>query len=231
MKNPEISIVIPIHNEEKILVENSKKISNYMESLKKEFEIILIENGSTDRTLAIAIESSKKDSRLKALSIPSKSLGDALRTGILNATGEILIWYPIDMSISLDYIKESPEIIDSYDIVIGSKEHKDSKVERSFSRKIYSVIYNSLVNLLFNLHISDTQCVKTFRRDSIVPIAEETTSRGIVFEVELLYRARRNKLRIREIPVMVRDLRKDSKINFIDMKRAFMDLISLRQRI
>lgn len=229
--NPEISLVIPVHNEEKIIRENLKKISEYLESLRKEFEIILIENGSTDRTFAIATEISEKDPRVKALSIPQKSLGDALRKGILNANGENLIWYPIDMSVGLGYMPESLDMINDCDIVIGSKEHKNSKVERSSSRKIYSRVYNSLVNLLFNLHISDTQCVKTFNRDSIVEIAKETKSGGIVFEVELLYRAIKNGLKIREIPVNVRDLRPDSKINFRDIIRAFQNLISLRLRL
>lgn len=231
MKNPAISLIIPVHNEEKILQENLKKISNYLNSLGKEFEIILIENGSTDGTFALATGISKKDSRVRAISITQKSLGDALRNGILNAKGEILVWYPIDMSVNLGYIKESLGMIDDYDFVIGSKEHKNSKVDRSLSRKIYSMVYNFLVNLLFNLHISDTQCVKTFKKESIAEIAKETTTGGIVFEVELLYRARKNRLKIKEVPVMVRDVRKDSKIDFMDMEKAFIDLISLRLRI
>lgn len=231
MKNLEISLVIPIHNEEKILLENVKKISNYLESLKKEFEIILIENGSTDRTFTIATEISKKDFRIKAFSIPSKSLGDALRRGILNANGEILVWYPIDMSVDLGYIPESLSIINDCNIVIGSKEHKDSMVRRSYSRKIYSMAYNFLVNLLFNLRISDTQCVKTFNRNSIMEIVKETKSGGIIFEVELLYRVRKNGLKIKEIPVKVRDLRPDSKIKFNDIGKAFWNLISLRLRL
>ncbi len=228
--NPKISLVVPIHNEEKILEKNLKKISNYLSSLGKEFELVLIENGSTDNTFTIAKKIAKKDARVRVLVITQKSLGKALKKGILNAKGEILFWYPIDMSVNLSYIQESLTLAKEYDIVIGSKEHQDSRVNRTLSRKIYSFFYNSLVNILFNLGISDTQCVKTFKKDAIVPLAKVADTQGIVFEVELLYLAKKNKLIIKEIPVKVSDLRKDSKIGFLEIERAFMDLISLRLR-
>jgi len=64
-------------------------------------------------------------------------------------------------------------------------------VERSTTRKRYSLFYNSLVNMLFNLGLSDTQCVKTLRREEILPLIESSKSGGIVFEVELLYLAKK----------------------------------------
>ncbi len=231
MNKPQISIIIPVHNEEKILRENLEKISGYMESLGKKFEIVLIENGSSDSTREIAEAIARRDKRVRALSIPQKDLGGALKRGILNAKGEYLIWYPIDLSVELDYIPESLQEIEDYDIIIGSKTIKGSIDNRPFGRKIYSILYNSLVNLLFNLRISDTQCVKTFSGSSIVPMVEETKSGGIVFEVELLYKARKSRLKIKEIPVRVKDTRLDSKINFGVIRKAFQDLISLRVRI
>lgn len=229
--SPKTSLVIPIHDEEKILSENLYRIIAYMESLGGSFEIVLVENGSRDRTLVLASEYSEKDSRVKTLSIPQKSLGDALRKGFQEAGGEILIWYPIDLAIDPSYIKESLALIKDLDIVIGSKEHKDSKVERSKSRKRYSMFYNSLVNLLFNLDLSDTQCVKTLRKDKILPLLAQTRSGGIVFEVELLYLAKKKGLRLKEAPVTVKDFRPDSKIKYKDIRRAFTDLVYLRLRI
>jgi glycosyltransferase involved in cell wall biosynthesis len=228
---PKISIVMPVHDEEKILIDNLSKIISHMATLGESFEIVLVENGSKDKTLVLATEYAEKDVRVRAFSIPQKSLGDALRKGFQEAQGEILIWYPIDLAIDLSYIKESLEDIKECDIVIGSKEHKDSKVERSASRKKYSMFYNSIVNLLFNLGLSDTQCVKTMRKEKILPLIASAHSGGIVFEVELLYKAKKNGLKIREIPVIVKDFRPDSKIKYSDIGRAFTDLISLRMKV
>jgi glycosyltransferase involved in cell wall biosynthesis len=228
---PKISIVMPVHDEEKILPANLSKIIAHMASLGESFEIVLVENGSKDKTLVLATEYAEKDARVRAFSIPRKSLGDALRKGFQEAQGEILIWYPIDLAIDLSYIKESLEDIKECDIVIGSKEHKDSKVERSSARKKYSMFYNSIVNLLFNLGLSDTQCVKTMRKEKILPIVAAAKSGGIVFEVELLYKAKKNRLKIKETPVIVKDFRPDSKIKYSDIRRAFTDLISLRLKV
>lgn len=229
--NPQISIVMPVHDEEKILVENLSKIISHMETLGESFEIVLVENGSKDRTLILATEYAEKDARVRAFSIPQKSLGDALRRGFQEAQGELLIWYPIDLAIDLSYIKESLDDIKDCDIVIGSKEHKDSKVERSSSRKRYSMFYNSIVNMLFNLGLSDTQCVKTLRREKILPIVAATKSGGIVFEVELLYLAKKRKLKLKEAPVIVKDFRPDSKIKYKDIGKAFTNLLTLRMRV
>jgi len=228
---PKISLVMPVHNEEKILKENLTRIITYMESVGEPFEIVLIENGSIDKTFALATEYSQKDARVRAISTTKKSLGDALKAGFLDARGDILIWYPIDLSVDMSYVKESLELIQKYDIIIGSKDMPGSKDDRSHNRRLYSKFYNSLVNLLFHLSISDTQCVKTIRREAILPVVNETKSGGIVFEVELLYRSKKKGLLIKEIPVIVVDRRSDSKIKYKDIFKAFRDLLWLRMRI
>ena len=228
---PKLSIVMPVHNEEKILTENLAKLISYMDSVGGAFEIVLIENGSIDKTFALATEYSQKDARVRAISTTKKSLGDALKAGFLDARGDILIWYPIDLSVDMSYVKESLELIQKYDIIIGSKDMPGSKDDRSHNRRLYSKFYNSLVNLLFHLSIADTQCVKTIRREAILPVVNETKSGGIVFEVELLFRSKKKGLLIKEIPVIVIDRRSDSKIKYKDILKAFRDLLWLRMRI
>jgi glycosyltransferase involved in cell wall biosynthesis len=223
-----ISVVTPVHNEEAILGENAKKLIAHISSVSQEAELILIDNGSTDATPGIAEGLSRADGRIKALSIPEKDLGAALREGILAASGEYVVWYPIDLSIDFSYIGSSLKEIAGFDMVVGSKEHPESSVVRSKTRKFLSFFYNSFVNLLFNLHISDTQCVKTFRASTIKRIAEQSKSSGIVWEVELIYRAKKAGLRVKEVPVKVCDMRKGSKIRPLDMLKAFYTLVRLR---
>jgi glycosyltransferase involved in cell wall biosynthesis len=226
-----ISLVMPVHNEEKILRENLEKLKAYMMSLNSEFEVVLIENGSTDSTLKIAEEISHSDTRVRVLSIPKKDLGKALKKGILEASGEYILWYPIDLSVDFEYIERSLGEVKNYDIIVGSKEHSESKVMRSLTRRILSLLYNSLANLLFGLGISDTQCVKTFRAEKTKPLAEKTESSGIMWEVELLYLAKKSGLRVKEVLVSVHDTRKASKIKPMDMFKAFMGLLRLRLRV
>jgi len=220
-----------VHNEAAILEENARKLISAASSISPLAELLLIDNGSIDSTLKMAQELSAKEPRIKALSIQQKDLGGALREGVLAASGEYVVWYPIDLSIDFSYFNESLKEIEGVDIIVGSKEHPKSSVVRSKMRKFLSFFYNSFVNLLFNLRISDTQCVKTFRASTVKPIAEESKSSGIVWEVELLYRAKKAHLKMKEVPVIVHDMRKGSKIRPFDMLKAFWNLILLRLRI
>jgi glycosyltransferase involved in cell wall biosynthesis len=226
-----ISVIIPVHNEEKILRENLGKIADHLSSLSLDYELVVIENGSSDNTLGAAEAAAKDNVRVKVLSIPEKDLGLALKKGLLSAKGEYIIWYPIDLSVGFSYIQKSLEDIRDYDIIVGSKVMKGAIDDRPVGRRMYSLFYNFLVNLLFNLHIGDTQCVKTFKRVTTIPIVEKVSSGGIVFEVELLYKSKKSGLRVKEVPVEVRDVRLDSKINFGVIGKAFRDLIRLRTKV
>jgi glycosyltransferase involved in cell wall biosynthesis len=226
-----VSVITPVYNEAAIIEENAKKLIAQAALLAPEAELLLISNGSTDATLEIAKKLSLSDPRIRVLSLSEKNLGAALKAGIRESRGEYIIWYPIDLSIGFEYFKSSLDTIVGCDLVVGSKEHPKSQVTRTAARKFLSLVYNGMVNLLFGLSISDTQCVKTFRASSTKPIAEETKSGGIVWEVELLYRAKKKGLCIREVPVKVFDMRKGSKIRPVDILKAFRNLILLRLRI
>jgi len=228
-----VSIVTPVNNEEKILEKNAAAISRYMKEKfgAGEFEHIIIENGSVDGTLRAAEKISKKNPAVRVLRIPERSLGRGLRTGFQNARGDFVVWYPIDMSIKIDYIRDSIKAIGGYDAVIGSKGHPETRLTRPLMRKISSKVYNTLINLLFGVGFSDTQCVKTFRRKPLQEILPTVKTDDINFEVELLYRARKKGLRMLECPVEIHDTRKGSKIKPLDFLKTALKLILMRLRI
>lgn len=228
---PEVSVVVPVCNEELLLEQNLKELIASLEGLEKSFEVVVVENGSTDNTLEVAKRLASGDKRVRVLSLPKKSLGNALKKGFLEARGEFLVWYPIDLSVDFSYIKSSLEGIEGFDLVVGSKHHPDSKVERPLLRKLCSKLFNLTANALFGLGLSDTQCVKTLRRASSLRAIEKSESGDLVFEVELLHRAKRMGLRIREIPVIVRDLRKESKVDPWLMVKTPLQLLLLRFRL
>jgi hypothetical protein len=149
----------------------------------------------------------------------------------MNAKGDYVIWYPIDLAIDLSYIKNSLSDIKGYDAVIASKDHPKTKLTRPFMRKLSSKVYNLLINLLFNTGFSDTQCVKTLRREPLQKIVPEVKTNDINFEVELLYRMRKHGLKMLEYPVEINDTRKDSKIRPLDFVKTAFRLLLLRLRV
>ncbi|MBM3308862.1 MAG: glycosyltransferase [Candidatus Altiarchaeales archaeon] len=225
-----VSVVTPVNNEEKILEENVRIISKYLDDNGIDFEHILVENGSTDNTLEIARKISARDSRIKVFQIPYRSLGMGLRTGFQNARGDFVVWYPIDMAIKIDYIKDSLRDIKDYDAVIASKDHPKTRLKRPFLRKLSSKIYNLLIRILFGIPFSDTQCVKTFRREPLQKILPEVKTNDINFEVELLYRAQKRGLKMIEYPVEIHDTRK-SKVRPLDFIKTALKLFLLRLRV
>jgi glycosyltransferase involved in cell wall biosynthesis len=220
-----------VHNEARILTKNAATLCRYLEALEVKFEVILVDNGSTDDTLQKARALAGKLQEVKVFSIPFKSLGAALRLGFEKACGAVILWYPMDLAVGLSYIKNTLAEIDSCDVIVGSKAHSDSVVERRLVRRALSRIYNRAVNLLFGLGLSDTQCVKTYKRESILPLLRETQSGRLVFEVELLYRARQKGLAIREYPVVVTLTRIGSRIRPKDIMCTLFDLLKLRLRL
>jgi glycosyltransferase involved in cell wall biosynthesis len=227
-----VSIVTPVNNEENILEKNVGYISKYLEEhVTADFEYILVENGSTDRTFDIAQALSKKDSRVRVYRIPERSLGRGLRVGFESAKGDFVVWYPIDLAIDLSYIKNSLADIGDYDVIVGSKDHPETRLTRPFLRKLFSRVYNLLINLLFRVGFSDTQCVKTFRRGPLQELLPLVKANDINFEVELLYRARKKGLRMLEVPVEIHDTRRDSKIRPLDFIRTALKLFLMRLRV
>lgn len=201
------SLVIPVLNEEQILWQNTETIMLYLNDLLTDYEILLIENGSSDNTERIALKLSRLYSRIHTFSIPEACLGEALRTGVTNARYEKIVYYPIDLSVNLDFIPESIKLLDSSDIVVGSKRLREAQDQRPTTRQVASQCYHRAVRLLFKTDLSDTTCVKAYRRDKAIELMNQVPASSNVFETEVLLEVQRRKLRIVQIPVKVADKR------------------------
>jgi glycosyltransferase involved in cell wall biosynthesis len=208
---PRISIVIPVYNEEAILHAAVVDLRERLAPLGWSYEIVLAENGSRDRTLEIAAELGIKYPEVRSFSFGEPNYGGALRQGIERARGEIVLCDEIDLC-DADFHRRAVALLDGGDIdmVIGSKLIEGAEDDRPWARHAASQLYNGLLRVTLGFKGTDTHGLKAFRRTSLLPIARECLVEKDVFASELVIRAYRAGLRIREIPVRVLEKRRPS---------------------
>lgn len=199
-----LSIVIPAHNEENRLPRTLGEIFSFLEKQSYWSEVIVVENGSTDNTLAIAKDFAQKHPRFVVLHEERNGKGNAVRRGMIEARGEYRFICDADLSMPIeDLPKFLPPAIGDFDIAIGSREAPGSiRYNEPSYRHIGGRAINLAIRSLILPGLNDTQCgFKCFRADVTEELFHKQTLTGWSFDIELLHLARRKKLRIREIPI------------------------------
>ena len=224
----EASLIIPVYNEADILIENTSKIMSYLKETLTDFEVLLVENGSRDETGRYAEMLSNLFSNLRVLKLAEPCLGEALKMGIMNAVYDKVVYYPVDLSVNMDFIPESIQLLETYPIVVGSKRAKKAQDNRPLKRRTASKGYHRAVQMLFNTDLSDTTCVKAYRKDIATALMRSVPSGSSVFETEVLLEAQRMGLHIHEVPVMVNDYRRGRLPLRYKISSKLQDLMSLR---
>lgn len=213
---PRISIVIPVYNEEAILHAAVVDLRERLRPLGWAYEVILAENGSTDRTVAIGEELAAKyadpaEGRIRIMSLGEPDYGKALRRGILLATGDIVVCDEIDLC-DAEFHRRAVEILDSgeADLVIGSKLADGAADERPLVRHVASMAYSTLLKVLLGFRGTDTHGLKAFRRSALLDVVNACVVDKDVFASELVIRADRGGVKVREIPVRIVEKRPPS---------------------
>ncbi|MFW5740089.1 MAG: glycosyltransferase [Myxococcota bacterium] len=212
---PNVSIVIPVFNEEAILRAAVVDLREKLKELPWSYEIIVAENGSTDATVAIGQALADKYAEVRWLSLGEPNYGLAMRRGILEARGEYVICDEIDLC-DTDFHRAALELLRSgdADLVIGSKLLSGSSDERPWARNAASRVYNGLLRAALGFRGTDTHGLKAFRRDRLLDVVNRCVVDKDVFASEFVIRAYRANLPIREIPVRVIEKRPPS-INLV----------------
>ena len=200
-----LSIIIPAYNEEKRIAPTITRIVNYLSTKDYHGEIILVDDGSIDKTSEVA-RRIVKDNRLTIIKNPvNQGKGYSVKKGILASHGEIVLFSDADLSTPIEELDNMMRWIDKgYDIVIGSRALSDSIVEVSqpWYRKIMGKIFNFLIRTFILKGFKDTQCgFKCFKREAAMQIFPLQKLSGFAFDVEMLYIAKKLGLKIREHPV------------------------------
>ncbi len=229
---PFLSIIIPAHNEENRLPGTLEQIFRFLETQSFSCEVLVIENGSADRTYEIAREFASRHPNLRVVQNDWRGKGLAIRRGMQEAWGEYLFLCDADLSMPVEEIgKFIPPQLDRPDIAIASREAPGSvRIHEPYYRHLTGRVFNTLIRLLVLPGLQDTQCgFKCIRADVARDIFPYQTLTGWAFDVELLYIARHHGYRIIEIPIQWY-FNADSKISiFRDSLRMFLDLLLIRR--
>lgn len=210
-EKPEVSIVIPVYNEEAILHAAVVDLRERLAPFNWRYEIIIAENGSRDRTVELAKELSEKYPEVRSLSAGEPNYGKALRLGIELAQGDYVICEEIDLC-DTDFHKRAMERLRAgeADMVIGSKLIAGAEDERPMLRHAASMAYTSLLRVLLGFRGTDTHGLKAFKRSALLPMVSACLVEKDVFASEFVIRAYRAKLNVIEIPVRVMEKRPPS---------------------
>lgn len=224
----ELSIIVPAFNEEKRIGPFLKSLSLLSRKL-RDFEIIFVNDGSTDGTLAILNKFCRMDKHVRVISyMPNKGKGFAVRRGVLASKGRKIIFIDADGSIDPKNLLEMSKNLDSYEIVIGSRTHPSSKISQTPVRKVTSLLFNLSTGLMFGIGTGDKLCgFKGFRREAGLGLFKNLASTRWVFDIELLYLAKKKGYTLFQQPLEWVH-KKDSKMKISDPLKIGMNLLSLR---
>jgi glycosyltransferase involved in cell wall biosynthesis len=212
---PDVSIVIPVYNEEGILREAVTGLLDGLDGVRSAlhapelaFELILAENGSRDRTAALAAHLAAERSDVRAFSLGEPNYGKALRKGILEARGSIVICDEIDLC-DLDFYRRALEILRhrDCDLVIGSKAMNGASDGRPMLRRVATRVINGMLRLALDFRGTDTHGLKAFDRARLLPVVEACVIDRDLFASELVIRASRAGCDVIEIPIQLHEKR------------------------
>jgi glycosyltransferase involved in cell wall biosynthesis len=209
--SPQVSIVIPVYNEEAILEAAVKDLVDRLQSFGFEYELILAENGSKDATVKLGNELSQRFPQVRVFSLGEPNYGKALKRGIQEARGEIVICDEIDLC-DTDFHRRALSVLETNeaDLVVGSKAMRGASDERPFTRRLATHVINGMLRVSLGFRGTDTHGLKAFRRTSLVEVARACLVDRDLFASEFVIRAERGGVRVTEIPVRVLEKRAPS---------------------
>ena len=224
-----ITVVMPAHDEEPFIAGAVRDVAEGMRS-RGDFEIVVVENGSTDATADAAKALATEVPELRVLSLGVPDYGKALRMGFLAARGEIAAFFDVDYY-DLDFLDRAVALMDGPDgpaVVVGSKRGPGAVDTRGWPRRMVTLVFSTVLKVGFGLKVSDTHGMKVLRREPIVPLAEACKFGTDLFDTELILRAERAGLRSGEVPVVVQELRPSRSSIARRIPRTMANLVRLR---
>jgi len=232
---PQLTVVIPAYNEERRLPSTLESVHAFLQEHYQEFEIIIVDDGSTDQTIDVVDTFAKHHSGIRLITYtPNQGKGYAIRTGVLQATGDLILIDDADGSSPIaEVLSLQQAITNGADLAIGSrnKPDPDRVVIADLHRKYIGNTFNLIVQTLLLPGVYDTQCgFKLFKKNVAHDIFRVSELNGFAFDVEILYIARLRKYKLAEIAINWTNVA-GSKVNvLIDSTGMFLQVMGIRAR-
>lgn len=231
-----LSLIVPFFNEEKNIVNSYKILQKYLEKLNKKYELIYVNDGSTDNSY-IKLKKVINRKYVKIINYnKNRGRGYAVILGFSHAKGDMIGYIDADLEISPKYIKPCLKKLEIFDAVIVSKHHPSSEIQTTFLRKKASLLFNFWMRLILSSNIRDHQAgLKLFRKKVIEKILPMVKSPKWFFDVELLYYVQMENFSIYEQPIKIKygfhNLRWSFITGFLDSLLSALNLRFNQQRI
>ena len=212
-----LTVIVPVYNEEQRIRVGLSQLFAYLQGGFKNWEVLYVDDGSTDRTGSVLSEIEQEHPGVRVLrSQRNFGKGNAIRSGMMEAKGNIVMFSDADFSTPMeDANKLLKAIASGSDIAIGSRGLTESNVEvrQSWVRENMGKMFNLIIRLLLPIPFQDTQCgFKMFRKEAADVILPRMQMKGFAFDVEMLIIAQIHGMKISEVPVTWRNA-KGSKVH------------------
>ncbi|RLG71488.1 MAG: hypothetical protein DRO23_11895 [Thermoprotei archaeon] len=231
--NYSITVIMPVYNGEKFIVESVKNVYDFMRKNRYRFNIVVVDDGSHDGTLNALFKlcNGSKYSNIKVISYrPNMGKGSAFLVGFRKySNSDITVLFDADLDIPFEQIKALIETLKekNADIVITNKWHKLSRTEASFLRKFLSIGFNCLARILTGIKFKDTQTgAKAFKTSVLKKIIRHVHTRRFTLDLELLLVAQKLGFKIIEIP-SVKPIKLQTNFKLSNIIQMFVDLLFL----
>ena len=230
-----LSVIIPAYNEERLIKNTLAEVESFLSTQVYNYEIIVVEDGSEDKTFSV-VESLQLDLKDLILIKNGNNMGKgySVKKGMLSAKGKFRLFMDADNSTSIDQlINFIPFLEDGWDIVIGNRALKDSKIKKhqSFYKELLGNIGNKLIKFFAISEINDTQCgFKCFSSKSAQNIFPKLTINRWGFDIEILAIANKFNYKIKTVPVIWEN-RKETRVRKRDYLFTFKELLKIKANL
>jgi glycosyltransferase involved in cell wall biosynthesis len=232
MLPPSLSLVIPVFNEASILEPAATELLQALSNRGWEFEVIFAQNGSEDETLEVLEHLSLSDRRFQWISVPTANPGEALRRGILRCQGEQILCDDINGFDPAFYDEALPLLEqEGVDMVVGSRAAVGATDSRSWIKRCANRMHNRVLRWTLGFSGTDALGPKAFRREPFLPLVRDCVIDGELFSSELILRAQRAGLGVREIPITHREKRNRPARLITRSAKALRDVAKLRRAL
>ena len=232
-----VSVIIPVYNEEKCIHSSIIQTTRALNSFGYDYEIIVVDDGSTDHTYQEAANTILKLDKVKVVkSIPNHGKGWALKYGFQFAKGDFVVFLDGDLDLHPRRIETFFEIMrktDS-DVVIGSKRHPLSTIHYPLARRMLSFFYHLMIGILFGLFVTDTQVgFKLWKYEVLEKIISKVLVKKYALDLELLANACRLGYKVREAPIALNFGRENpwGRIHLKDIYKIGIDTLAIFYRM